>query len=111
MAIVHMKLLAKYKILFIEEPTSPHYIRCHKTIREALEPCGIRVATGEHCQNMVIWKQFLQEKAIDYAQIDVCRLAGFNEVLPVLLMAKKCCTFTGLTDEIDLGYLSYPTLA
>jgi L-fuconate dehydratase len=36
-----------------------------------------------------MFKQFLQAEAIDYCQIDSCRLAGVNEVLAVLLMAAK----------------------
>ncbi|TQS32249.1 hypothetical protein Golomagni_07442, partial [Golovinomyces magnicellulatus] len=74
---------------FIEEPTSPDDILGHAKIREALKPHGIGVATGEHCQNRVIFKQLLQAGAIDYCQIDACRLGGVNEVMAVLLMAKK----------------------
>lgn len=61
----------------------------HAAIREALKPYNCGVATGEHCQNRIIFKQLLQAKAIDYCQIDACRLGGVNEVLAVLLMAKK----------------------
>lgn len=61
----------------------------HKAIREALKPYGIGVATGEMCQNRVMFKQFLQSGAIDICQIDACRLGGVNEVIAVLLMAAK----------------------
>jgi L-fuconate dehydratase len=54
-----------------------------------VRPLGIGVATGEHCQNRVMFKQFLQARAIDFCQIDACRLGGVNEVLAVLLMAAK----------------------
>ena len=74
---------------FIEEPTSPDDILGHAAIRQALKPHGIGVATGEHCQNRITFKQLLQARAIDYCQIDACRLGGVNEVLAVLLMAKK----------------------
>lgn len=74
---------------FIEEPTSPDDILGHAAIRKALKPYGIGVATGEHCQNRVMFKQLLQAEAIDYCQVDACRLGGVNEVLAVLLMAKK----------------------
>jgi len=84
-----MKQLAKYKPWFIEEPTSPDDILGHATIRKALKPYGVGVATGEQCQNRVMWKQLFQAEAIDIAQIDACRLGGVNEVLAVLLMAKK----------------------
>ena len=85
-----MKLLVEYKPWFIEEPTSPHDILGHARIREELKKYGIEVATGEQCQNRVLWKQFFQARAIGIAQIDACRLGGVNEVLAVLLMAKKC---------------------
>ena len=58
-------------------------------MRKALRPYGIGVATGEMCQNRVIFKQLMQAEAIDVCQIDACRLGGVNEVLAVLLMAAK----------------------
>ncbi|GJN73648.1 L-galactonate dehydratase [Purpureocillium lilacinum] len=88
-AIDHMKQLADFKPWFIEEPTSPDDIIGHRSVREALKPYGIGVATGEMCQNRVIFKQLLMTGAIDVCQIDACRLGGVNEVLAVLLMAKK----------------------
>ncbi|OAQ74136.1 mandelate racemase/muconate lactonizing enzyme family protein [Pochonia chlamydosporia 170] len=88
-AIEHMKQLADFKPWFIEEPTSPDDIMGHKAVREALEPYGIGVATGEMVQNRVIFKQMLMNGAIDVCQIDACRLGGVNEVMAVLLMAKK----------------------
>ena len=36
-----------------------------------------------------MFKQFFQAKAINYCQLDSCRLGGLNEVLAVLLMAAK----------------------
>ncbi len=59
----------------------------HAAIRRAIAPVG--VATGEHAANRVIFKQLLQAEAIDYCQIDACRLGGVNEVLAVLLLAAK----------------------
>ncbi|KAK9378573.1 enolase C-terminal domain-like protein, partial [Kockiozyma suomiensis] len=88
-AIDYMKQLAEYKPWFIEEPTSPDDIVGHLTIKKALLPYGIKVATGEMCHNRVMFKQFLQLGAIDICQIDSCRLGGVNEVLAVLLLAKK----------------------
>jgi L-fuconate dehydratase len=82
-----MKELAEFHPLWIEEPTSPDDILGHAAIRKAISP--IRVASGEHCHNRVMFKQFLQAGAIDYCQIDSCRLAGVNEVIAVLLMAAK----------------------
>jgi L-galactonate dehydratase len=87
-----MKELARFKPWFIEEPTSPDDILGHATIRKALEdtPYGaIGVATGEMCQNRVMFKQFLQAGALTVLQADACRLGGVNEVLAVLLLARK----------------------
>ena len=61
----------------------------HKAVREALKPHGIGVATGEMCQNRVVFKQLLAAGAIDVCQIDACRLGGVNEALAVLLLAAK----------------------
>lgn len=88
-AIEYMQHLKEFKPWFIEEPTSPDDILGHKAIRDALRPDGIGVATGEMCQNRVIFKQLLASGAIDVCQIDACRMGGVNEVLAVLLMAKK----------------------
>lgn len=88
-AIEYMQQLAEFKPWFIEEPTSPDDILGHKAVRDALRPLGIGVATGEMCQNRVMFKQMLMAGAIDVCQIDACRLGGVNEVLAVLLMAKK----------------------
>ncbi|KAK4643414.1 L-galactonate dehydratase [Podospora bellae-mahoneyi] len=88
-AIEYMKSLADFKPWFIEEPTSPDDVLGHLAIRTALKPYGIKVATGEMCQNRVMFKQFLMSGAIDVCQIDACRLGGVNEVLAVMLMAKK----------------------
>ena len=72
---------------FIEEPTSPDDISGHKAIREAVAP--VKVATGEMCQNRIMFKQFIKDGAIDIVQIDACRMGGLNEVLAVMLMAAK----------------------
>ncbi|XP_038602314.1 mitochondrial enolase superfamily member 1 isoform X1 [Tachyglossus aculeatus] len=88
-AVEWVSKLAEFKPLWIEEPTSPDDILGHATISKALSPLGIGVATGEQCHNRVIFKQLLQAKALQYLQIDSCRLGSVNENLSVLLMAKK----------------------
>jgi L-fuconate dehydratase len=82
-----MKELAEFRPHWIEEPTSPDDVLGHARIANAIAPIG--VATGEHCQNRVMFKQLLQAGAISFCQIDSCRLGGVNEVLAVLLMAAK----------------------
>jgi L-fuconate dehydratase len=86
-AIRCMKELSVFKPHWIEEPTSPDDVLGHAAIARAITPIG--VATGEHCQNRVMFKQLLQAGAISFCQIDSCRLGGVNEVLAVLLMAAK----------------------
>lgn len=88
-AIEWMQHLAKFKPWWIEEPTSPDDVLGHAAIARAMEPFGIGVATGEHCQNRVLFKQLLQSNAIRFCQIDAARLGGVNEVLAVLLLARK----------------------
>ncbi|ANZ77603.1 BA75_04754T0 [Komagataella pastoris] len=88
-AIEWMKELVKFKPIFIEEPTSPDDVLGHATIRKALKPYGVGVATGEMAANRVIFKQLLQADAIDVCQIDAVRLGGVNECLAVMLMALK----------------------
>jgi L-fuconate dehydratase len=82
-----MQRLAEFDPLWIEEPTSPDDVLGHARIRRAVRPIG--VATGEHCQNRVLWKQFFQAEAVDFCQLDACRLGGLNEVLAVLLLAAR----------------------
>jgi len=86
-AIANMKHLAQFDPWWIEEPTSPDDVLGHAAIARAVAPIG--VATGEHAQNRIIFKQLLQANAIRFCQIDSCRLGGVNEVLAVLLMAAK----------------------
>jgi L-fuconate dehydratase len=80
--------LAFAKPWFIEEPTSPDDVLGHRTIREAMRGT-MEVATGEMCQNRILFKQFIMAGAVDVVQVDACRLGGVNEVLAVLLMAAK----------------------
>jgi L-fuconate dehydratase len=82
-----MRHLEPFRLRWIEEPTSPDDVLGHAAIRRAVTPVG--VATGEHCANKVMFKQLLQAGAIDYCQVDACRLGGLNEVLAVLLLAAK----------------------
>ena len=86
-AISWMTKLAQFDPWWIEEPTSPDDVWGHSVIARALAPIG--VATGEQCQNRVIFKQLFQLNAIRFCQIDACRLASVNEVIPVMLMAAK----------------------
>ncbi len=86
-AIEWVNALKRFDPFFIEEPTSPDDVEGHRAIRAAVAP--VKVATGEMCQNRIVFKQFITREAVDIVQIDACRIGGLNEVLSVLLMAAK----------------------
>ncbi|MDI6104265.1 enolase C-terminal domain-like protein [Actinoplanes sp. NEAU-A12] len=86
-AIDWMRRLAPYDPYWIEEPTSPDDILGHAAVRRALRP--IKVATGEHIPNRVVFKQLLQAGAVDIVQIDAARVGGINENVAILLLAAK----------------------
>jgi L-fuconate dehydratase len=86
-AIDWMTHLAEFDPYWIEAPTSPDDILGHAAIARAVAP--IRVATGEHVHNRVMFKQLLQAEALSICQVDACRLGGVNEVVAILLLAAK----------------------
>ena len=86
-AIAWVKRLAEFNPYWIEEPTSPDDVLGHAAVRDAVRP--IRVTTGEHVANPVVFKQLLQADAIDAVQIDACRVGGVNENVAILLLAAK----------------------
>jgi L-fuconate dehydratase len=86
-AIDWVRALSAVRAAWIEEPTSPDDILGTAEIRRAVRP--VRVATGEHVSNRVVFKQLLQARAIDVMQIDACRVAGVNENVANLLLAAK----------------------
>ena len=86
-AIEHVRALQPFAPYWIEEPTSPDDILGHATIKKGVAP--VRVATGEHGSNRIMFKQFLQADALDVVQFDCCRLGGVNEALAVFLLAAK----------------------
>ncbi|MFI1508693.1 enolase C-terminal domain-like protein [Streptomyces sp. NPDC020597] len=79
--------LAEFDPYWIEEPTSPDDILGHAAVRRAVAP--VKVATGEHVQNRIVFKQLLQAGAIDVLQIDAARVGGVNENLAILLLAAR----------------------
>jgi L-fuconate dehydratase len=86
-AIARTRGLAAAKPYWMEEPTNPDDVLGHARIRREVRP--VRIATGEHCHNRVMFKQLFQAEAIDVCQIDSCRVAGVNENLAIILMAAK----------------------
>ncbi|HTJ67389.1 MAG TPA: enolase C-terminal domain-like protein [Actinospica sp.] len=79
--------LGEFQPYWIEEPTSPDDVLGHAAVRRAVAP--VKVATGEHVQNRIIFKQLLQAGSIDILQLDSARVAGVNENLAILLLAAK----------------------
>ncbi|QFY14552.1 fuconate dehydratase [Nonomuraea phyllanthi] len=86
-AITWLAPLAEFDLYWIEEPTSPDDVLGHAAIRHRVAP--IKVATGEHAHNRVMFKQFLQAGAIDILQLDAARVGGVNENIAILLLAAK----------------------
>jgi L-fuconate dehydratase len=86
-AIDWIRELAPFKPWWVEEPTSPDDVVGLARIARAIAP--VPVATGEHVQNRVVFKQLLQLEAISYLQLDAVRVAGVNENLAILLLAAK----------------------
>lgn len=86
-AIEWTRALAEFDPYWIEEPTSPDDILGHARIRAAVAP--VKVATGEHVQNRIVFKQLLQAGAVDVVQLDAARVGGVNENLAILLLAAK----------------------
>ncbi|MFF3767408.1 enolase C-terminal domain-like protein [Streptomyces sp. NPDC001922] len=86
-AIARLEPFKPFDPYWIEEPTSPDDILGHAEIRRAMAP--VKVATGEHCHNQVMVKQFLQAGAIDILQLDASRVAGVTENVAILLLAAK----------------------
>jgi L-fuconate dehydratase len=86
-AISQMKALARFDPWWIEEPTCADDVLGHAAIARAVAPIG--VATGEVCQNRVMFKQLMQAGAIRFCQVDTCRTGGVNEVVAVLLLAAR----------------------
>jgi L-fuconate dehydratase len=86
-AVEWMSQLAQFDLAWIEEPTSPDDVLGHAEIARRLAP--MPVATGEHVQNRIIFKQMLQAKSLEVLQMDACRVGGFNENISILLLAAK----------------------
>ncbi|WP_199545973.1 enolase C-terminal domain-like protein [Streptomyces sp. N35] len=86
-AITWTRALATHDPYWIEEPTSPDDVLGHAEIRRSVAP--VKVATGEHVQNRIVFKQLLQAGAIDILQLDAARVGGVNENLAILLLAAK----------------------
>lgn len=72
---------------WIEEPTHPDDVIAHQKIAQAIAPT--RVALGEHVPNRVVFKNFMEARAVHFVQVDCTRVAGISEFLTVSLLARK----------------------
>jgi L-fuconate dehydratase len=79
--------LAKLNPLWIEEPTHPDDLMAHVALSREIAP--VKIATGEHIPNRVVFKNFISGGAMHFVQADCTRLAGVSEFLTVSLLAKK----------------------
>ncbi|GAA4582359.1 mandelate racemase [Planotetraspora phitsanulokensis] len=86
-AVQWVEALAEFDPWWVEEPTSPDDVLGHAAIARRIAP--IPVATGEHVQNRMVFKQLLQAGAVSYLQLDAARVGGVNENLAILLLAAK----------------------
>jgi L-fuconate dehydratase len=86
-AVAWTRALAPFDPYWVEEPTSPDDVLGHAAVRRAVAP--VKVATGEHVPNRIVFKQLLQAGAVDIVQIDAARVGGVNENLAILLLAAK----------------------
>jgi len=86
-SIKNINKLKEFDLYFVEEPTNPDDILGFKKIKNSVG--NVKLATGEMCQNRIVFKQFLENKSLDFCQIDSCRLASLNEIIPILLMSSK----------------------
>lgn len=86
-AITWVQALTEFDLAWVEEPTSPDDVLGHAAIARGIAP--VRVATGEHCANRVLFKQFLQADGLQVLQVDATRVAGVNENIAIMLLAAK----------------------
>jgi len=86
-AIETSKALAGMSPFWIEEPTQPDDVLGHQTLAREIAP--IDIALGEHVSNRVLFKNFMQAKAVTYVQVDCTRVGGISEFITVSLLARK----------------------
>ncbi|WP_433277579.1 L-fuconate dehydratase [Pseudonocardia xinjiangensis] len=86
-AIDWVRALTAFDPWWVEEPTSPDDVLGLAAIARGIAP--VKVATGEHVANRVVFKQLLQTGALSYLQIDAARVGGVNENVAILLLAAK----------------------
>jgi len=86
-AIEWIRALTSYGLWWVEEPTSPDDVLGLAAIARGVAP--VRLATGEHVANRVVFKQLLQTGALSFLQLDATRVGGVNENVAILLLAAR----------------------
>lgn len=82
------RLAADVKPFWIEEPTHPDDVMAHAELSKVCEPLGLHVAAGEAMPNRVVFKNFMQAKAISIVQNDPTRQGGVSECIVIAMMAR-----------------------
>jgi len=80
------KLLADYGISHFEEPCPYWQLDWTRQVTEALD---IDVTGGEQDNNMIVWKQMIETRAVDIVQPDICYMGGITRTLQVTEMARQ----------------------
>jgi L-alanine-DL-glutamate epimerase-like enolase superfamily enzyme len=78
------KRLEEFMPLWLEEPMHPDDIRSHRLLAQEL---NTPIALGEHIYSKFAFRDYIQQEAVEYVQVDVTRVAGVTEWLQVAALA------------------------
>jgi L-alanine-DL-glutamate epimerase-like enolase superfamily enzyme len=77
-------LLGDFDLSWLEEPLHPDDIRSHRILNESTD---IPLALGEHLYTTHAFRDYIENRAVDLIQVDVCRIGGITPWLEVAAMA------------------------
>jgi L-alanine-DL-glutamate epimerase-like enolase superfamily enzyme len=77
-------LLGDFDLSWLEEPLHPDDIRSHRILNESTD---IPIALGEHVYTTHAFRDYIESRAVDLIQVDVCRIGGITPWLEVAAMA------------------------
>jgi len=97
------RLLADYGICHFEEPCPYWELDWTRQVTEALD---IDVTGGEQDNNLIVWKQMIDSRAVDVIQPDICYMGGITRTLQVADYARRA----GLPCTLHSANLSLVTL-